>query len=123
MASRPSTPVLATPMGSVPLYDVPIMPTLPVVQSAETSVERSVLVYAVARPFSQSITALPASDSLRPPEVGHPSDQPLPKPSACTTANPRGTQVLSSEREMVGLVRFTGLYAGHGSFSDGGAPI
>ena len=35
--SRPSTPVEAAAIGSVPLYEVPIMPTLPVVQSAATS--------------------------------------------------------------------------------------
>jgi hypothetical protein len=37
IASSPSTPVDAAATGSVPLYDVPVMPTFPVDQSAATS--------------------------------------------------------------------------------------
>ena len=33
---RPRTPVVATWFGSVPLYEPPVMPTSPVVQSAFT---------------------------------------------------------------------------------------
>src|SRR4051812_27823095 len=95
MASRPFTPVAATAFGRVPLYDVPIMPTLPVVQYALTSLPSPST--AVVRPFSQSITALMPSVSLRPPLVGQPSEPPVPSDSAWTTAKPRGTQVEMSE--------------------------
>ena len=64
----------ATPSGIVPLYDVPIIPTWPVDQSAVIVVVPVRVVYAVARPLSQSITALAASDSLGAPEVGQPSE-------------------------------------------------
>src|SRR5215203_3676070 len=96
IASRPSTPVVAAASGSVPLYDVPVMPTLPVLQLARTGVEPVRVVYPAARPLSQSMTALGASDSFVPPTVGQPSDKPVPTESECTTAKPRGTQVLTS---------------------------
>ena len=44
IASRPSTPVVAAEIGSVPLYDVPVMPTLPVDQGAVTSTVPSIVV-------------------------------------------------------------------------------
>src|ERR1700754_4647896 len=104
ITSRPSTPVVAAARGSVPLYDVPVMPTLPVAQSASTCSSPSTLVNPRARPFSQSTTAFGASDSFGAPTVGQPSDRPLPGDSECTTAYPRGTQVLIWLVEMIGLV-------------------
>ncbi len=86
IASRPSTPVEATAIGSVPLYDVPIIPTLPVVQVASTMTSPERVVKPGARPFSQSTTALPPSVSLGAPEVGQPSERPVPSDSAWTTA-------------------------------------
>src|SRR5919198_5658520 len=80
------------------------MPTLPVVQVAVARVEPVRVVYAGARPLSQSITALAASVSFRPPDVGHPSEWPVPGDSACTTAKPRGTHVDSYRVLIVGLV-------------------
>ena len=62
IASRPSTPVAATAFGSVPLYDVPIMPTRPVAHDA--LVWRPFASTAVVRPLSQSMTALIPSVSL-----------------------------------------------------------
>jgi hypothetical protein len=117
IASSPSTPVVATPIGSVPLYDVPIIPTLPVVQVAKTSSLEVGLVKPLARPFSQSITAFGPSVSNGSPVVGQPSERPVPVPSACTTANPRGTHVPVCELLMMGLVSkksgsVTGLEAG-----------
>src|SRR5512134_3655495 len=91
MASRPCTPVVAAATGSVPLYDVPVMPTLPVDQVAFTSSPPTGCVYPFAWPFSQSITALGASDSFWPPTVGQPCDSPVPGDSEWTTAKPRGT--------------------------------
>ena len=78
IASRPSTPVVAAAKHKVPLYDVPIIPTLPVDQHAVTGRSPSTVVYPAALPFSQSITAFGASDSLSPPTVGHPCDSPVP---------------------------------------------
>src|SRR5688572_17136219 len=69
------------------------MPTLPVHQSALTSLPPSTSLKPLARPLSQSITALGASDSFRPPTVGQPSDRPVPGDAECTTAKPRGTHV------------------------------
>src|ERR671918_2284520 len=121
IASRPSTPVVATPMGSVPLYEVPIIPTLPVVQVAKTSSLEVGLVKPLARPFSQSITALGPSVSNGSPVVGQPSERPVPVPSACTTAKPRGTHVLTYEVEMIGLVsKNVGVATG---LVVGGSPI
>src|SRR5687768_6695514 len=99
IASRPSTPVVAAATGSVPLYDVPVIPTLPVVHVAATGSLPSTVVKPFARPFSQSMTAFGASDSLGPPTVGHPSDMPVPGDSECTTMNPRGTHALTWELE------------------------
>ncbi len=78
MASSPSTPVVAAAKGMVPLYDVPIIPTLPVAQYAFTSSFPSGVVYPLARPLSQSITALGARASIRVPIVGHPCESPVP---------------------------------------------
>src|SRR6266545_5026880 len=80
------------------------MPTLPVVHVATACVWPVRVAYAGARPLSQSITALAASVSLIPPEVGQPSEWPVPGDSACTTANPRGTHVDSNRVLIVGLV-------------------
>src|SRR5688572_33235749 len=97
IASSFSTFVVAVATGRVPLYEVPVIPTLPVDQEARTSSWPSTVVKPFARPFSQSITALGASDSFAPPTVGHPCDSPVPGDSECTTAKPRGTQVLTWE--------------------------
>src|ERR1019366_10237577 len=91
IASRPGTPVTAAASGSVPSYDVPVMPTLPVDQSALTSSLPVSVVNPFARPLSQSITALGASRSGASPTVGQPWEGPAPGASECTTANPRGT--------------------------------
>src|SRR5689334_9597390 len=101
MAARPSTPVEAAAIARAPLYDAPTMPTLPVDHVARTSSFPVALVNPRARPFSQSTTAFGASDSLEPPELGHPCDWPVPGDSECTTAKPRGTQVLTSEPEII----------------------
>src|SRR5262245_42881490 len=80
----------------VPLYDVPIMPTLPVVHVGSGASTLPVcVVYAFARPFSQSMIAVAPSDSLRAPDVGQPVDQPVPGDSECTTPKPRGSHVAS----------------------------
>ena len=50
------------------------------------------------------MTALGPSVSNGSPVVGQPVERPVPVPSACTTANPRGTQVETCELEMIGLV-------------------
>jgi hypothetical protein len=81
---RPSTLVVATWLGSVPLYEVPTMPTSFVVQSARTGCPASSKPR--ARPFSQSITALVPSVSARPPTSGHPSELNVPTLSPSTTA-------------------------------------
>ena len=41
------------------------------------------------------MTALAPSVSIGAPEFGQPSEWPVPGDSECTTANPRGTHVLS----------------------------
>jgi hypothetical protein len=91
---------VATATGSVPLNDVPVIPTLPVAQVAVTSVPPVAVVYPLARPLSQSMTAFGASDSFIPPIVTHPWLSPVPGDSECTTAKPRGTQVRTCEFEM-----------------------
>ena len=48
------------------------------------------------------MTALGASDSLSPPTVTHPCESPVPGDDECTTANPRGTQSLTSVLAMIG---------------------
>lgn len=60
------------------------MPVRPVVQLALTRLPCAS--YAVARPFSQSTTALPPSTSEAPPEVGQPSDFVVPSMSTFSTA-------------------------------------
>ncbi len=50
------------------------MPTLPVVHVATARVSPLRAVYAGTRPSIQSITALAASVSFLPPEVGQPSE-------------------------------------------------
>src|SRR5690606_17394782 len=121
MASRPSTPVVAAASGSVPLYDVPVMPTLPVAQSAFTSSPPSGAVKPRARPFNQSTTALGASDSFSPPTVGQPSESPVPGDSECTTAKPRGTRVFACEFEIVGRRGRRGI-DGDGTRGGGSSP-
>src|SRR5262245_17536500 len=80
------------------------MPTFPVVQAAETSVPPVCAVKALARPLSQSMTAFGPSVSNGSPVVGQPVESPVPVPSAWTTANPRGTQLLTCAFELIGLV-------------------
>src|SRR3954454_13947228 len=105
IASRPWTPVVAATSGIVPFYDVSIMPTLPVAHvGSGASVLPSGVVYAFARPFSQSMIAVAPSFSLRPPDVGQPVDQPVPGDSECMTPKPRGTHVSSKSLLMFGLV-------------------
>src|SRR5688572_15497047 len=100
MHSSPSTPVVAAARQSVPSYDVPVMPTRPVVQYAFTSSPPATLVNPFARPFSQSITAFGASDSFGPPHDGEPCERPVPGDSEWTTAKPRGTHSPTSDSEM-----------------------
>src|SRR5678816_686081 len=111
IASSPLTPVTAAATGSVPLYDVPIMPTLPVDQAALTSVDPVAVVNPLARPFSQSITALGANRSGASPTVTQPCDKPVPGASECTTANPRGTQSLTMEFETCARSGLNGIGA------------
>src|SRR5687767_8156019 len=81
------------------------MPTLPVDHVARTCSLPSAVVKPRARPFSQSITALGASDSFGAPTVGQPCDRPVPADDECTTEKPRGTQSLTSEFEIPGRLR------------------
>src|SRR5215207_8218241 len=97
------------------------MPTFPVVHVAGASSSPSRDVYAGARPPSQSMTALAASVSFVPPEVGQPSEWPVPGDSACTTANPRGTHVDSYRVLIVGLVS-KAAQNGVAGRDDGGKP-
>src|SRR5687768_16930130 len=99
IASRPRTPVTAAASGIVPLYDVPVMPTLPVDHEAVTGSLPLIVRNPFARPLSQSITAFGASTSGSAPTVTQPSDRPVPGASEWTTAKPRGTQVLTCEVE------------------------
>ena len=121
IASRPATPVTAAASGSVPLYDVPVIPTFPVDHAATASTDRSAVVKPFARPFSQSMTAFGASCSGASPTVGHPCDSPVPGASEWTTAKPRGTQVATCDVEMFGR---TGLNSidGCDARGGGGAP-
>jgi hypothetical protein len=121
IAARPSTPVVAAARGRVPLYEVPVIPTLPVAHGAVTISLPSTVVNPRARPFNQSITAFGASDSFIPPTVGHPSDNPVPGDSECTTAKPRGTQLVTCELEILGRV-LTKAIAGCDVRGGGGAP-
>ena len=111
----PSTPVVAAASGSVPLKEVPVIPTLPVAHSAVTSSPPSAVEKPRARPFSQSTTAFGASDSFAPPIVGHPSDCPVPGDWEWTTAKPRGTHVPTCELEMTGWSAMWGIVGGKGS--------
>jgi hypothetical protein len=69
------------------------MPILPDDQVAGTSSVEVTLVYAVARPASQSTTDFAAWISSGPPAIGQPCDWPVPGDSAWTTAKPRGSHV------------------------------
>src|SRR5262249_34945104 len=104
IASRPWTPVVAAEIGSVPLYHVPVMPTLPVDQYSRTSESPVAVVSASARPLSGSMTALGPSFSFVPPTVGQPCESPVPADSEWMTAKPRGTHVLTSLVEIEVLV-------------------
>ncbi len=121
IASSPCTPVTAAASGIVPLYEVPVMPTLPVDHRAVISSLPSIVRYPFARPFSQSITALGASDSSSPPTVGQPCERPVPGASEWTTAKPRGTQVLTSELETFSRSGLNGI-AGCDLRGGGGVP-
>ena len=98
------------------------MPTFPVLQYASTSWSPSTVEKPRARPFSQSITALGASDSLAPPTVGHPCDCPVPGDCECMTANPRGTHVPTCDREMTGWLARCRIAGGYGSRAGGASP-
>jgi hypothetical protein len=84
MVSRPRTPVAATALARVPSYDLPIIADLPVVQSATAGLPSAR--YALARPFSQSMTAFPPSTSALPPTSGQPSERVVPSMSTLRTA-------------------------------------
>ncbi|MGX1304593.1 hypothetical protein RKD35_006081 [Streptomyces albogriseolus] len=86
MVFSPSTPVAATPLAMVPSQLLPIMPVLPSVQSARTGSPPVRLLYAFARPFSQSTTALADRMSERPPTSTQPSERLVPARSTPTTA-------------------------------------
>src|SRR5206468_2947509 len=99
-AINPSTPVVAAASGSVPSYDVPIMPTLPVDHDvALTSSVPASVVNPLARPLSQSMTNFIGMRSGSSPTVGHPCERPVPGCSECTTAKPRGTHSFTSTLE------------------------
>src|SRR5258708_6972469 len=109
IASSPSTPVNAQASGSVPLYEVPVIPTLPVDQYASTFSSPVGFLKPLARRFSQSTTAFGASVSFAPPTLGQPCDRPVPGDSEGTTAKPRGTQSATSSSEMRGLLLWNGI--------------
>src|SRR6187399_414020 len=109
IASRPLTPVTAAARGMVPLYEVPVMPTLPVDHDAETSSLPASVRYPFARPFNQSMIAFGASCSGSEPTVTHPCDSPVPGASECTTAKPRGTHVATSELETFSRAGLKGM--------------
>ncbi len=68
----------ATPLAMVPSQLLPIIPVRPLVQPAVTGVSPVRLVYARARPFSQSITALADWISERPPTSTQPAERLVP---------------------------------------------
>src|SRR5687767_9032084 len=72
---NPSTPVEATPWVMLPSHDLPIIAAAPVDHEAGTAEPPETAEYPVARPFSQSITALPDATSDRPPVSMHPVDR------------------------------------------------
>ncbi len=81
------------------------MPTLPVDQEvATTSSVLSIVLKPFARPFSQSMTAFGARRSGASPTVGQPWDSPVPGASEWTTANPRGTHVVTWEVDTLARV-------------------
>jgi len=90
IVARPGTPVAATPLAIEPSQDLPIIPTLPVLQPAEAA-DPSARKPA-ARPFSQSMAALTARISSRPPTSAHPVDRLVPAASTAAKAYPRGTK-------------------------------
>src|SRR5690625_5377524 len=101
IAFRPSTPVVAAARGSVPLYEVPVIPTFPFVQNASTVSSPSGVVYPLARPLSQSITAFGARDSFFPPTVGAPWGSPGPGDGEATTRKRRGRQVRRGQVDVI----------------------
>jgi hypothetical protein len=68
--ASPSVPSAAAAFASVPSYDLPIMPVLPLCQSATTSLPSASK--PLRRPFSQSIAAGADRLSGVPPVVGQP---------------------------------------------------
>src|SRR5262245_44263063 len=122
IASRPSTPVVAAASGSVPLYDVPVIPTLPVHHVAVTASLPSIVLKPFARPHSQSITAFGASASLAPPVVGQPCERPVPGEDECTTAKPSGTHSRTSDASMPGFWNGPNGIGGIGVRGGGSAP-
>src|SRR5690625_5185656 len=102
IAFRPSTPVVAAARGSVPLYEVPVIPTFPFVQNASTVSSPSVVVYSWAQTLGQSITDILASDSCCPPSVGAPWESAVPGDENCCTIKPRGPQFRFWLLEIIG---------------------
>ena len=80
------------------------MPTLPVVQPASDAWPRRASSCTPVRGRSASRSRPWRERLVVPPEVGQPSEWPVPGDSACTTANPRGTHVDSYRVLIVGLV-------------------
>jgi hypothetical protein len=83
---RPLTPVAATPLAMVPSQLLPIMPVRPLVQVALAVVAPVRVVYAFARPLSQSTTAFAERMSERPPTSTQPSERLVPARSTPTNA-------------------------------------
>src|SRR5687767_10334605 len=91
IVSRPRTPVAATPLATEPSQDLPIMPTLPVLQDrAETGVPSAAKPR--ARPLSQSTAARAPATSAGPPTSAQPVERLVPLRSTAANAYPRGTK-------------------------------
>ena len=82
--------MLATEFAIVPFQDTPIMPALPVDQSAFAALPSGLC--PVVRLFSQSMTALVPSTSRSAPTSLQPVDRNVPGMSTNATAYPRGTK-------------------------------
>ncbi len=81
---RPFTPVTAVAMASEPSYDLPIIPVLPLCQSALTISPAALR--AVARPLSQLIACLALRLSWLALVVGQPVELLVPTMSSRMTA-------------------------------------
>jgi hypothetical protein len=85
MVVRPSTPVAATPLASVPSYDLPISADFPLCQDG-TMVWVPAWFLPTARLLSQSTTDFTPAMSPGPPCMGHPVEFDVPFISARITA-------------------------------------